>query len=228
MRAMLLSASVLAVLSLVTPATAQEIKGDLKPKLYGFAVLTVDAPGSAVLWRVTPAPVQKEVKENVLRFGGQPNVPYSVTATVINWDKRSASEAEAVVRFGPGPDPGPGPEPKPPDPISPAAERIRQAFTATGFTKARELAAGYDECAGLAMKAAGKTGAAVHAEFRAALKAAMGNDKIPEAVIAAVGLELADMPAAGPNAFAAADMLTAKFVCERIAQLVRQAGGLSK
>lgn len=122
-----------AVLLLPGVLWPQEIKGVLTPPEYGFARLTIDAPGAAVTWRVSPNPVQKEIAGKVIRFGGKPGIDYVVTAHIVtvDWDKKTidAAETEVTVRFSgtpvpppPGPTPpGPTPPPDPPAPPAPIA-----------------------------------------------------------------------------------------------------------
>lgn len=111
------------VLLACASAAAEDIKGNLNPKAYGFAVLTVSGSAENVTWRINPAPVQRHTKDGTLYFGGTPGVEYTVVAQVINVDwakqKLTVAEAEAVVKFGDALPPQPPVPPQPPQPPVP-------------------------------------------------------------------------------------------------------------
>lgn len=104
------------------PARAQKapairVSGPVQPG--GFADLTVDAPpGASVIWRITPAPVQRATGLPPGRciFGGKQGTTYTVTAIVVDFDKKTVVDVEEVVTFGGAAPPEPGPGPKPPEP----------------------------------------------------------------------------------------------------------------
>lgn len=163
----------------------------------------------------------KEFRFQVL--GYQAGVGYIVVGTTKGGKLQPLFTVKVTVT-GVAPPP-PGPDPPPPGPIDPAAVKIKAAFQATGFTRAAALAGGYDRCAALTAKTA-PTGADLHAQCKAALKDAMGGERIPEAVITAVAAELGDMPAATTAALTVSEWIVAHAVLTRVAKLIRQAGGV--
>lgn len=231
-------AALAAVLALASPLLA-EIKGQVNPKVYGFAVLSVEPTGGATkaTWRVTPQPVQKEVDGNKLRFGGKPGVVYTVTATVIRIDWKAqtfdVTEEEVEVWFGdkpgpvvppvdPPPPPGPNPPPQPPPPLTEYEAGIRDAIKATGFARWKELAAGYDAAAVLPTGALTVTQLRDHAHAK--IKASVPT-AIPEDVIGAITPALSVLPPQGQTtALTKEQRTTATNTFSGIATAIRKAG----
>lgn len=164
----------------------------------------------------------KQIRLRVIGYA--PGTAYVVVASQKGGKLQPLFKVTVTVT-GVGPTP-PVPPPIPPAPVpdDPAVTRLKAAFQASGFAKAAALALGYDQCAALA--AAGTTGVDLHVKCKAALKAAMNGDKIPEAVIAAVAPEMAGLPEASDAALTDLTRAAAVAVFKRIASLLRQAGGV--
>lgn len=118
----------LLVLLLTGQVKAQKFKvlGDTEVKQGGFAVLTVEGAGKTVIWTVSPEPIQDLELAGVLVFTGFPGTPYTATAIVIDFDKKTVEKAKQTVRFsGVPPD-----NPNPPNPPSDRSDRFLQALQA--------------------------------------------------------------------------------------------------
>jgi hypothetical protein len=218
------------LLLLLAPAAAAQVRGpaDVTVAVGRLAAVPLTVDGDESDYKVLGTDVDAfreyspDPKQLRLRLiGYAPGTAYVVVACV-KGGKLQPLHTVTVLVTGEGPKPPPPPPPPPPDP---AVARVKAAFTASNFTMAAQLAAGYDRCAELAEKD-GATAADLHSLCRAALKGAMGGVKIPEAVITALTPELAGLPAATAAPMSAADRQATQATFKRVADLIRAAGGV--
>lgn len=123
----------------------------------------------------------------------------------------------------PGPTPpGPGPTP-PPQPVDPLVGQFRDAFRASGFAKAAQLASGLDACRDLA--ASGVSGDQFIPAAQAALKSALGGEKMPASVTTILLREtVAALPEDTSAPWSDANRTAAKSLYVKLAAAVRAAG----
>lgn len=122
----------------------------------GFADHKIEVPkGASVIWRVSPQPTQKagDLPPGRIIFGGEAGKTYTVTAIVIDFDKKTVTDADYVFQFAGSPTSPIPPPKKDPDPIGvpatyyflvvrpdgPAHPNFTQAMLMPGWTKLRGL-----------------------------------------------------------------------------------------
>lgn len=131
-----------------------------------------------------------------------------------------------VVGAAPVPPPVP-PTPPGPGPLDALASQFRAAFTASGFTKAKELAAGLDACRTLPLTTS--NGAEFMAKGKAALMKALDNAPLPPAVQSILGTETAGvLPTDPARAWTAAEVTAAAALYSKLKAAVLAAGDATR
>lgn len=122
----------------------------------GFADHRIEVPkGASVIWRYSPQPVQKatDLPPGRIIFGGEAGKTYTVTAIVIDFEKKTVTDADYVFKFSGGVAQPPPKKDPPVDPIGepavyyflvvrpdgPAHPNFTQAMLMPGWTKLRGL-----------------------------------------------------------------------------------------
>lgn len=119
-----------------------------EPKLIpvgGYVDHKIDVPkGAAVIWRITPAPVQRstDLEPGRVIFSGEKGTKYTATAITVDFDKKTVTDADYEFLFAGSPS-IPNPKPKDP-PTTPTAGLYFMVIRADGpatpyFTKTMGL-----------------------------------------------------------------------------------------
>lgn len=111
------------------------IDGERKIPANSFAELTVKG-ASNIVWQILPEPVKASRRGGWLYIGGVPGTTYTVSAVVVDFEKKSIEAGEVKITFEGAapipvpptpPTPGPGPNPPP----TPAPTDLTSKFAAT-------------------------------------------------------------------------------------------------
>ena len=152
-------------------------------------------------------------------IGYEPGVAYIVVSSQKGGKLQPVYTCVVRVGGGPGPAPVPPVPPvPPPEPLTPLAQSIKAAAAADGFTKLKDLAAGFRACDSLIPRAT--TIAELQASTTAALLSAVGDMKGKAPTLRTVlGKELDTLPESGTltadiKAKASAVFITLAKACE--------------